>query len=233
MLVRFFGNATVSLEHDGTCVLIDPWFAGESWFRPNPFTPQFPNDLRPDILLVTHGHGDHLGDAVELSKRLGIPIVAPRELAMYCARLGAEASGGQPGGTVKFEWGSVKLVQAIHASSTGPNYENVGLATGMLIRLGGKVIYHAGDTALFGDMKLIGESGRIDLAFLPIGGYFTMDHEDACTAVKLLCPRSVVPIHYAAFPQMTGDPNRFRELVESETSARCIVMQPGETLELD
>ena len=233
MRVTFYGNATVSLQHDGVCLLVDPWFAGEPWFRPNPYTPSFPEGLRPDLLLVTHGHGDHLGDAVGLSQRSGVPILAPRELSMYCTRQGATASGGQPGGTTPFEWGSVKMVQAIHASATGPNYENVGLAVGYVIRVGGKVIYHAGDTALFGDMKLIGESASIDLAFLPIGGYFTMDVEDALRAVRLLHPRVVVPIHYGTFPPMTGDPHHFRRLVESETDARCVVLQPGESLSLE
>lgn len=232
MQIRFYGNATVSLHHQGVCLLIDPWFAGEPWFRPNPFTPQYPEELRPDLILLTHGHGDHLGEGIELSVRLNVPILAPRELALYCMGRGAQASGGQPGGSYRYEWGSVKMTPAIHASSVGPRYEYAGLAIGFVVRLGGKVVYHAGDTALFGDMRLIGDAGPIDVAFLPVGDYFTMGPEDGCTAVKLLKPRTAVPIHHSAFPQMTGDPYRFKELVENETETRCMVVQPGDTLEV-
>jgi len=225
--IRFYGHACFRLEHDGTQVLIDPFLTG------NPFVPGMPADMKPTTILVTHGHYDHLGDAVELAKQHGATILATPELAGYCARQGAAAEGAHMGGTARFSWGSAKLVPAFHSSSAGPNLDiYVGNPVGFVVRFFGVTFYHPGDTCLFGDMRLIGESSAIDVVYLPIGGLYTMDMDDALKAVQFLQPRVVIPGHYNTFPAIAVDAAGFKARVEATTSARCVILQPGEAYEV-
>ena len=220
--LTFIGHAAVEIESEGYSVLIDPFISQ------NPVAKQRPEDFRPHAILLTHGHFDHVGDAVEIARRANCPIVATFELASYCQSKGApEVVGMNTGGKKAFDFGTVQFVQAFHSSSLEGQY--MGQACGILfITKDGKTVYHAGDTALFGDMELIGKKG-IDLALLPIGSHFTMDPEDAAVAAELLRPKEVIPIHYNTFDLIQQDPQKFKEQVEGRTSARVIVLKPGES----
>lgn len=224
--IRFYGHACFRLEQGDVQVLIDPFFTG------NPHIKEIPADLRPTNILVTHGHGDHLGDAIELAKANGATILATPELAGYCGRQGAAVDGAHMGGTVRFPWGSVKLVPAFHSSSVGPNLDiYAGNPVGMVVRFHGLTFYHAGDTCLFGDMRLIGEGNDLDVAYLPIGGHYTMDTEDALKAIELLRPRAIIPGHYNTWPVLEVDISAFKARVEAATRAKCVVLKPGEAYE--
>ncbi len=223
--LTFIGHAAVEIQSEGYSVLIDPFISQ------NPLAKHKPEDFTPNAILLTHGHFDHVGDAVAIAKRAGCPVIATFELARYCEEQGAQAVGMNTGGKKAFEFGTVQLVQAFHSSSLDGRY--MGQACGVVLTTkDGKRVYHAGDTALFGDMALIGRQG-IDVALLPIGSHFTMDPEAAAQAVELIQPKIVVPIHYNTFPPIEQDPQRFKALVEQggRTSARVVVLQPGESLE--
>lgn len=227
MLLHFMGQACTLLEGHGHRVLIDPYLTG------NPWVPQPPPDFEPTVILLTHGHDDHFGDTAEIARKHGCPVVAMSELAKYCTDLGLKAIGANYGGSVEFPWGRVKFVPAWHSSTTGPNRVYTGNPAGLLIWFFDRVIYHAGDTCIFGDMQLIGDEAQIDLALLPIGDRFTMGPRDAVRAARLIRPRMVIPTHYNTRPFLQQDPEWFRNAVESETSARCIPMQYGDRLELN
>ncbi|MBX6753791.1 metal-dependent hydrolase [Thermorudis peleae] len=219
--VRYLGHAAFVIEADGKQVVIDPFLTG------NPLAAAKPEELSPVAILVTHAHNDHVGDAVAISKRTKAPIIATFELGSYLASQGAEAIPANHGGTVKFDGGSAKLVPAWHTSTYGDTFAAPGVPAGFVVRFGGKVLYFAGDTCLFGDMALIGEEG-LDLAVLPIGDHFTMGPADAVRAVKLLKPRVVIPCHYNTFPPIQQDPHAFKRDVEAQTEAVCVVLAPGE-----
>lgn len=226
--IKFYGHACFSLEKDGQVVLIDPWL------RENPVVSAFPEGLRPALILATHGHHDHLGDAVEISKRVGCPILAVPELVSFCAKQGATTTVGHYGGTLSFDFGTVKIVPAWHTSSVMVGDERVyaGSPCGFVIRFHGRTFYHAGDTALFGDMKLIGDATPLDYAFLPIGDLATMGIEDAVVAVELLRPRLVIPMHYNTWERIAQDPQGFKGRVEARTPTRCLILHPGEEHEV-
>ncbi len=224
--VRFLGHAAFALEAGGKQVVVDPFLTG------NPMAAAKPEDLKPVAILLTHAHADHVGDSVAISKRTGAPVIATFELGTYLAQQGAETIAANHGGTVRFDGGSVKFVPAWHTSSYGEQFLAPGVPAGLVVRFGGKTIYFAGDTCLFGDMALIGEEG-LDLAVLPIGDHFTMGPADAVKAVKLLKPSVVIPCHYNTFPPIQQDPQAFKREVEAATSARCVVLQPGEQYALE
>lgn len=212
MKISYHGHSVVKIMTDTHTILIDPFITG------NGQTDLDPAKEKVDVILVTHGHNDHLGDTVDLAKRNNATVIATFELANYVESFGINVHAMGIGGSYDFEFGTVKFTQAFHSSSfTTEDGEIIygGMPAGVLFTSEGKTIYHAGDTALFGDMKLIGERNNIDVAFLPIGDNFTMGPEDAAYAVQLLKPQIVVPVHYNTFPPIKQDPQIFKNLVET------------------
>ena len=226
MKISYHGHSVVKIVTNGTTILIDPFING------NGQTDLQVENENPDVILLTHGHNDHVGDTVELSKKSGALVVAPNELADYLGWQGCNVHNMHIGGAHQFEFGKVKFTQAFHGSSfVTANNEIIytGMPSGILFTAEGKTIYHAGDTALFGDMELIGKRHPIDVAFLPIGDNFTMGPDDAAYAVSLLKPKIVVPIHYNTFPPIEQDPNDFANLVEG---ADVQILAAGEFVKL-
>lgn len=211
MEISYHGHSIVKINTNGTNIIIDPFIRG------NDCTDLKVEDEKPDVILLTHGHNDHVGDTIEIAKENNSLVVAPNELANYLAWQGVNAHPMHIGGSYKFNFGKVKYTLAFHGSSfvtTNNEIIYTGMPGGILFYAEGLTIYHAGDTALFGDMRLIGERNNIDVAFLPIGDNFTMGPEDAAYAVSLLKPKKVVPIHYNTFPLIRQNPKRFFELVK-------------------
>jgi L-ascorbate metabolism protein UlaG (beta-lactamase superfamily) len=219
--LTFLGHSCFLLDDGKHKVIIDPFITG------NPMAKIGVDEIKTDFILLTHGHGDHLGDALELAKKNNAMIISNFELANYCAENGVEQTAGlHIGGGSKFDFGSLKLTIAHHGSTLGNTMGYGGNPVGFIIRMDGKVVYHAGDTGLFLDMKLIGELDKIDMALLPIGGYFTMDVDDAARAVDFLKAKKVIPMHYNTFDPIKADPNKFAQKV-SQYGAECIILEPG------
>lgn len=224
MQISYHGHSVVKIETNGTIILIDPFING------NGQTDLQVENEHPDVILLTHGHNDHVGDTVELAKKSGALVVAPNELAEYLGWQGCNVHNMHIGGAHQFEFGKVKFTQAFHGSSYVTANNDIiytGMPAGILFTAEGKTIYHAGDTALFGDMALIGKRHPIDVAFLPIGDNFTMGPDDAAYAVSLLNPKIVVPIHYNTFPPIKQDPNEFAKLVKD---AEVQILTAGESV---
>lgn len=219
----FQGHSCVSITDGNENIIIDPFL------NDNPLATIKAKDVKVDFVLVTHGHSDHLGDAVEISKNNNATIIAPNELAVYVQKQGAEAHNMHIGGAYEFPFGRVKLTIAHHGSAAGDGLEYTGNPCGFLITMDGKTIYHAGDTGLFYDMKLIGEMNDIDLAFLPIGDNFTMGVTDAVKAVEFLNPKKVVPIHYKTWPVIDTEPTEFADKLK-DSNTEVIIIEPGQSL---
>jgi L-ascorbate metabolism protein UlaG (beta-lactamase superfamily) len=224
--IRFLGQSCFELKSGGTTLLIDPFLTG------NPKGAARAEEMEPDAILLTHGHGDHLGDTVEIAKRTGAAVVAIKELADEISGDGVEnVADPLYGGTVAFDWGSVKLVPAWHSGIT-PN-GTIHQPAGLLIEFADRLIYHLGDTALFSDLQLVGRKGRrIDLAIVPIGGHYTMDRFDAVIAVELIAPDLVIPCHYDTFPLIEADPQAFKADVQQAGFAEVAVLDPGDSHKL-
>ena len=223
--VRWLGHSAFHLSGGGADVLIDPFL------NHNPKAAAKPDEVPADVILLTHGHGDHLGDTVEIATRTGATVVAIVELATEIATSGVDVRDPNLGGTVQFDWGWVKLVPAWHTAVSPSGTAH--MPAGLLIHYGGHLIYHLGDTALFSDMKLIGQRGdKVDLALVPIGGHYTMDRYDAVTAVELVNPSQVIPIHYDTFPLVATDAQAFKQDVENACFSQVYVLEPGDTHEL-
>ncbi|HYM58310.1 MAG TPA: metal-dependent hydrolase [Solirubrobacteraceae bacterium] len=220
--IRYLGHAAFELKAGDTTVLVDPFLTG------NPKAAAEADALEASTILLTHGHADHVGDTVDIARRTGAPVVAITELAGELGGQGIEAVDPNLGGTVRLDWGWVKLVPAWHTSTT-PN-GTVNTPAGLLISIGDTLVYHLGDTCLFSDLQLISRRGdKVNVALVPIGGHYTMDRFDAVTAVEFVDPEVVIPIHYDTFPPIETDAQAFKSDVESQTGASCVVLAPGET----
>jgi L-ascorbate metabolism protein UlaG (beta-lactamase superfamily) len=223
MEIRFLGHACFELTEGDARVLVDPFLTG------NPKAAATADEVDPTHILLTHGHPDHYGDVEDIAKRTGAQLVAIVEIANELSDAGIEnVADPNLGGTVKFDWGWVKLVPAWHTSTTPKGQVNT--PAGLLIGIGGKTVYHLGDTALFSDLQLIARRGNpIDVALMCIGGHYTMDRIDAVTAAEFVAAGTVIPCHYDTFPPVETDVQAFKSEVESETSSKVEVLQPGET----
>jgi len=221
MELRYLGHAAFALTDGGTTVLVDPFLTG------NPRAAASADELDATTILVSHGHGDHVGDAVSIATRTGAEVVAVVELANELGEQGAAVRDPNLGGTETFDWGTVKLVPAWH-TSTSPG-GTPSIACGLLIDFGGTTIYHLGDTCLFSDLQLVGRNREIDVALVPIGGHYTMDRHDAVEAARLVGAKTVIPIHYDTFPPIETDAQAYKADVESQTSSQVVVLAPGET----
>src|SRR3954469_7273928 len=223
MDIRFLGHSCFEISGDGVTILVDPFLTG------NPKAAVSAGDVNPDVILLTHGHGDHYGDTVDIAKRTGATVVAIVEIANELTGQGLQdVRDPNIGGTVTFDWGWVKLTPAWHTSMT-PN-GTVSTPAGLLINIGGTVVYHLGDTALFSDLQLVARRGdQVDVALVPIGGHYTMDRYDAVTAVEFVNPKTVIPCHYDTFPPIETDAEAFKSDVEGGTGASVLILQPGET----
>jgi L-ascorbate metabolism protein UlaG (beta-lactamase superfamily) len=222
MEIRFLGHAAFELRDGDTTVLIDPFLTG------NPKAAVGADELSPDAILLTHGHGDHLGDTVSIAKRTGADVVAIVEIANELTGEGVEnVSDPNLGGTVERDWGWVRLVPAWHTSTTPKGTANV--PAGLVVGFGGKVIYHLGDTALFSDLQLVGRRESIDVALMCIGGHYTMDRFDAVEAARLVGAKQVIPCHYDTFPPIATDAQAFKADVEAGRASQVVVLAPGES----
>jgi L-ascorbate metabolism protein UlaG (beta-lactamase superfamily) len=226
--LTYIAHSAFHLDDGTHTVLVDPFISG------NPAATMTAEDFSPQTILLTHAHNDHVGDTVAIAKRTDAKVIATHELSIWLTQQGVEeVDGGNHGGTVRFEGGSVKFVPAWHTSSyrDGDNLVAPGVPAGLIVRFGGKTIYFAGDTCLFSDMKLIGEEG-LDVAIIPIGDHFTMGPEDAVRSVTFLEPKLVIPCHFNTFPQIQQDAMAFKEQVESRTTAQCKPLEPGDSIDL-
>jgi L-ascorbate metabolism protein UlaG (beta-lactamase superfamily) len=221
MDVRFLGHACFSLSDGDTTVLIDPFLSG------NPKAAASADEVQATTLLVTHGHGDHVGDAVAIAKRTGAPVVAITELAAELEGEGIEVVNPNLGGTATLDWGWAKLVPAWHTSTTPKG--TVNTPAGLLINFKDTLVYHLGDTALFSDLSLVGKRRQVDVALMCIGGHFTMDRYDAVVAAHFVGAKTVIPCHYNTFPVIETDAQAFKADVESATSSMVVVLEPGDT----
>jgi L-ascorbate metabolism protein UlaG (beta-lactamase superfamily) len=226
MQISYHGHSIVKIKTGDYTLLIDPFITG------NKLTDLEVGNEKPDFILLTHGHNDHVGDTVAIAKASDALVIAPNELAVYLGWQGVRTHGMNIGGAFKFEFGTVKYTQAFHSSSYTTEANEIiytGMPAGILVMAEDKTIYHAGDTAIFGDMELIGKLHSIDVAFVPIGDNFTMGPQDAAYAVELLNPKLAVPIHFNTFPPIEQDPETFKALVLRQ---EVNILKAGEAFEL-
>ena len=225
MQLHYIGHSAFELKLSKTSILIDPFISG------NPVTQAKASDFTPSHIIVTHAHGDHIGDTESIARANNAVLVSSFEIVNYFSAKAVSGHGMNPGGSFQFTFGTVKFTPAWHSSSF-PDGSYGGMPMGVILELEGKRIYHAGDTALFSDMRLIGRK-PLDLALLPIGDNFTMGPEDALEAVKLLQAKTVIPIHYNTFSLIEQDAAAFKHAVETETSSQCVVLSPNETYQME
>ncbi len=222
--LTYYGHSTVLLEGGGSRIAIDPFF------KDNPHIDVSPEDVKVDYIILTHGHFDHLGDGIQIAKKNDAIIIANFELAAHCESEGAKVHPMHIGGSFGFPFGRVKLTLALHGSaalgSSGLVY--TGNPCGVLVTMDDRTLYHAGDTGLFSDMRLIGETARIDVALLPIGDNFTMGIDDAVKAAEFLSARLSIPIHYNTWPPIEADPEGFVKKAES-IGCKALALKPGES----
>jgi L-ascorbate metabolism protein UlaG (beta-lactamase superfamily) len=221
MEIRFLGHACFELTDGDTTLLIDPFLTG------NPKAAIAAEDAAASAVLLTHGHGDHYGDTVAIAKRTGAPVVAITEIAQELSGEGLTTYDTNLGGSAKFDWGWVKLVPALHTSTTPKG--TISAPAGLLINLGDKVVYHLGDTCLFSDLRLVGKRHPIDVALMCIGGHYTMDSTDAVDAAQLVEAQTVIPCHYNTFPPIEADAQAFKAAVEGTGAAGVVVLDPGQS----
>ncbi|MDP4173609.1 MAG: metal-dependent hydrolase [Bacteroidota bacterium] len=225
MKLKYLSHSAFQITTEGgKVILIDP-FLDE-----NPNSPVKSADVRPDYIILSHAHGDHLGDAFKIAKRTDPLFICVNELANYVISKGFRAHNMHIGGGFNFDFGRLKFTIAHHGSST-PDNQYCGEPAGILLFIEGKTIYHTGDTGLFYDMKLIGEMNKIDYMLLPIGDNYTMGITDAVKAVELANPRIAIPIHYNTFPVIETDPKEFKRQM-AEKHKECIIMEFGQELDI-
>ena len=231
MDIRFLGHACFELSDGDTRVLVDPFLTG------NPKAAVEASEVEPTHIFLTHGHADHWGDIVDIAKRTGAQCVAITEVAGELGDHGIENTADPNlGGTVEFEGGWVRLVPAWHTSTTPGGTVNV--PAGMVINVGGKTVYHLGDTALFSDLRLVGERDDLDAALVCIGGHYTMDRRDAVIACELISAQTVIPCHYNTFPAIETDAQAFKAEVERRTAGEgrrqttVEVLEPGASISI-
>lgn len=219
------GHACYTISTDGLTLITDPFLSD------NPDAVCTPDDLAPDYILVSHGHHDHTGDAVQLSKSCKAPVIGVFELCSFCERHGADTMPMHIGGGRDFEFGRIKLTPALHGSGVVHDefIEYTGMPCGFLITIADTNVYFAGDTGLFGDMELIARNINLDVAILPIGDNFTMGIDDAVTAAEMLQPRIVIPTHYHLFELIRTDPGGFADRL-ADIGVQCRILEPKETM---
>lgn len=223
MKLKYFSHSAFQITTDaGKKILIDPFLDG------NPTSPVKSKDVDADFIILTHGHGDHIGDSFSIAKRCGSLFICCNELANYCSSKGFNAHNMHIGGSHNFEFGRVKFTIAHHGSMTSDNYY-AGEASGVILSIDGKNLYHTGDTGLFYDMKLIGEMTPLDYMLLPIGDNYTMGITDAVKAVELANPKAAIPMHYNTFPVIQSDPEDFKKKVEA-LGKKVIVLKFGQEI---
>lgn len=222
--LTYHGHSCVELESGGHKIIIDPFLKGNSHAKAKP------SDIKVEAVLVTHGHGDHVGDAVEIAKKNDCPVVCNFEISNWLSAKGVKTHPMHIGGSHPFDWGRVKLTPALHGSVL-PDGTYGGNPAGFLVFMGGKCVYHAGDTGITSDMQLYGRLNPIDIALLPIGDNFTMDVNDAVEAAVLLGAKQAMPIHFDTFPIIAANPQEFIRKVEARGIKGRICM-PGETIEV-
>jgi L-ascorbate metabolism protein UlaG (beta-lactamase superfamily) len=220
--LKFYGHACFQLTSGKTSLLLDPFLTD------NPFKTASPDDIHCDYILVSHGHFDHLGDAIKIAKRTGATIISTAEIAKLCGDQGVKAHAMHLGGKHSFDFGYVRITLAFHGSGI-PG----GHACGFVVNIGGSTVYFAGDTGLFGDMALLGRLEKIDCALLPIGDNFTMGPQDAAEAAAMLKPRFVVPMHYNTWPLIAQSPEDFKRDVEERFGIPVKLVNPGETINVE
>ena len=214
---NYYGHACFQLDDGKYKVLFDPFLTG------NPQATIKSDDVQADYLFITHAHSDHVGDASHIVKRTGATVIGIPEIIDF-GGTNVKTIGMNLGGTLKLPFGYARMVPAMHSSGIGG-----GIACGYVLSIGGKIIYFAGDTCLFSDMKLIGERDAIDYAILPIGGHFTMDAIDAAKAVEFLGAKNAIPVHYDTWQPIEQNPEDFKKLVKT---AQVHIVEPGESIEL-
>jgi L-ascorbate metabolism protein UlaG (beta-lactamase superfamily) len=234
MEIKFHGQSCFELSEGGTTVLVDPFLKPN-----NPIAVHTAEEVDPTHIALSHGHADHVADAVGVAKRTGAECVAIVELAHWLEAQGVESvKDPNFGGTVSYDWGYISLVPAWHTNTIPGAGEDpfsaetgvvVGPAAGLVIKIGETTVYHAGDTCLFGDMKLIAQRSDVDVFLVPIGGHYTMDRHDAVVACEFVGAKTVIPMHYDTFPPIETDAEAFKSEVEAQTSSQVVVLDPGQS----
>ncbi|MDD3237764.1 MAG: metal-dependent hydrolase [Candidatus Gastranaerophilales bacterium] len=222
--LRYIGHSAFYIKTENSGILIDPFISQ------NPYAKFDLNHNKITHIILTHGHGDHLGDAIPIAKKTGATIIAIFELANYCAQRGAKAMPVGMGAELSFEWGKMIFVPAFHSSST-PDGQYAGMPTGVIFEIDGVKIYHAGDTALNTEMKLIGELYEPYYSLLPIGGLFTMGINEAAMAARMLRTKEVIPMHYNTFEAIKANPTELEVLLERQ-GQKATILKPNEAVEL-
>ena len=221
--IKYLGHSAFQFTVKNKQILVDPFLGGSPWYQGDL------SEFNPEHLFVTHVHSDHIGNAIEISKRTGATIHAVAEVAGYCIDHGAKANGVNIGGRIEFDWGIVTFLPANHSSSN-PDGSYGGVAASIMFRFQDKRIFHAGDTSLTADIKMIGELYKPEIALLPIGGHYTMEIPEAVQAAKWLNCKQVIPMHYNTFPQINVDVNDFAATLASESMVKPVILNAGETL---
>jgi len=225
MILKFLGHAAFQIITDsGISILIDPFLDD------NPLAPVKSQDINADYILLSHGHSDHTGDTLRIADKQKTTIIAVSELASHYTQLGYQTHAMQIGGAFNFEFGRVKLSKAEHGSMSSDG-RYTGLAAGFILNVDNICLYHAGDTGIFGDMKLIAELHDIDYFLVPIGGNYTMDIQDAALATSWINPKFAIPMHYNTFALIKVDPHEFQKAL-AEYGHQALILNPGEELKL-